>query len=178
MNPLEVPRINAPRLELRPATLELLEAELISPARLGELLEAVVPEGWPPGEYDREAIRLFRDALAANPDLSGWYGWYALALGGERNVLVGAGGFFGPPDRDGQIEIGYSVVKEAGGQGYATEMVRALAGHAFGTGRVRQILARTTAPNIGSIRVLERSGFSLLESSADGLTYLLAFPPR
>jgi hypothetical protein len=41
-----------PRLDLIPATLELLHAELESPGRLASEIGALVPEGWPPGEYD------------------------------------------------------------------------------------------------------------------------------
>ena len=44
------------RLRLAAATLDHLHAELESPKALGHLLHARVPEGWPPGEYDRTAI--------------------------------------------------------------------------------------------------------------------------
>ena len=150
------------RLDLLPATVPRLEAELESDARLGLLLDAQVPYGWPPGEYDGPAIRYFLERLIENPDAVGWYGWYALlrsSAGGSR-ILVGAGGFFGPPNAEGLVEIGYSVLPAFEGRGFATELVRALVEHAFSDRRVRRIVAHTTKENIGSIKVLQRAGFT------------------
>jgi len=151
------------RLELVPGTLALLDAELESTDRLAALLGAQAPPGWPPGEYDRGAMEHFRRCLSERPDTAGWYGWYAIlrGTGGRPPMLVGAGGYFGPPDGEGVVEIGYSFVPEFGGRGYATELVEALAGHAFATGRVRRIIAHTDAGNAGSRRVLEKAGFSV-----------------
>ena len=155
--------IASPRLELVPATVVLLDAELESPSTLALLLDAQVPGGWPPGEYDRPAIEFFRARLAENPDAAGWYGWYALlrAPGGQARIVIGAGGFCGPPDADGLVEIGYSIVPAFEKRGLATELVRALVSHAFETGRVRTIIAHTRPENAGSAKVLERCGFTL-----------------
>jgi len=170
--------IRTSRLDLVPATVALLSAELESINGFGSLLGAEVPEGWPPGQYDRGAITFFRDRLNEDPQASGWYGWYALlrADGKRGRSLVGAGGYFGPPNPNGVIEIGYSIVPSCEGRGYATELVRALVGHGFADSRVQRIVAHTTQDNPGSIRVLERAGFlckgpgqdpGLLEYSVD-----------
>ena len=47
--------ITTPRLELMPATVSLVQAELRGPEELGWLLVAEVPESWPPELYDRAA---------------------------------------------------------------------------------------------------------------------------
>lgn len=150
------------RLDLVAATLAHLEAELESPRRLEAMLGAQAPEGWPPGEYDRPAIEFFRDRLAENPAAEGWYGWYAIerAAGGEPNVLVGAGGYFGPPGADGVVEVGYSILPDFRGKGYATEIVRALVARAFETPGIARVIAHAFPSNAGSIKVLERAGFS------------------
>lgn len=156
-----MPGIVTPRLELLPATVALLDAELESHAKLASLLNAHVPDCWPPGEYDTSAIMYFRDRMTENADAVGWYGWYALTrlTGGGRRTLIGAGGFLGPPDAHDKIEIGYSVVRAFEGRGYATELVRALADHAFATGRVKRIVARTKRQNVASTKVLDLVGF-------------------
>jgi ribosomal-protein-alanine N-acetyltransferase len=62
----------------------------------------------------------------------GWYGWYAINIdpvSGERS-LIGSGGYFGPPDSNGMVEIGYSVLPEWQRRGYAKEIVNALVSHA------------------------------------------------
>ena len=157
------------RLELVPATLTLIEAELNSNSRLASALGAHVPDDWPPGEYDRPAIEYFRAKLSANPEHVGWYGWYAILrpTDSEPATLVGAGGYFGPPVSNDVVEIGYSVVHSFKGRGYATELVRALVEYAFATGRVKRIVAHTTPENIGSVKVLEKSGFRFVGSGKD-----------
>jgi ribosomal-protein-alanine N-acetyltransferase len=154
-------KVTTSRLELVPASLELIQAELDSYAKLASALGVRVPEGWPPGEYDRPAIEHFKARLSENPKHVGWYGWYAILRsdGTEPANLVGTGGFFGPPTADQVVEIGYSIVPSFAGRGYATEFVRALAEHAFSTGKVSRVVAHTTLQNVGSVKVLEKAGF-------------------
>lgn len=157
--------LTSARLTLVATTLAHLEAELSRAGghALGALLDAAVPPSWPPGEYDRAALEFFHAQLTAGgADVVGWYGWYAVAHAGTpAAVLVGAGGFFGPPDEAGTVEIGYSITPEHEGQGYATELATALVAHAWRSPAVRTIQAHTTPANRASIRVLERAGFAL-----------------
>ncbi len=149
------------RLDLVAASLAHVEAELAGEDALAALLGVSVPEGWPPGEYDRGALEYFRAQLqAGGPDAVGWYGWYAIARGadGARIGLVAAAGYLGPP-RDGVVEVGYSVVPHARRQGYATEIVSALVAHAFEEPAVREIIAHTSDENVASTRVLRACGF-------------------
>ena len=130
MTPLER---HTPRLVLVAADLEHVEAELRGRAALQSVLGASVPDDWPPGEYDRGAQEFFRDRLAAEgPSCVGWLTWYAMTRtgAGARDALVAGAGFFGPP-QDGRVEIGYSVVAAARGQGYASEIVTELCAFAF-----------------------------------------------
>jgi [ribosomal protein S5]-alanine N-acetyltransferase len=174
--------IATPRLDLVPATLAALDAELSSPEELAATLGAKVPEGWPPREYDLSAIKYFRDHLAANPGAADWLSWYVMLrpVGSGGPTLVATAGFFGPPDARGSVEIGYSVVPPFGGQGFATEIVRALADHAFATGRVRRIVAHTTAGNSGSVKVLDHAGFAFVGSGRESGTveYVMRCPQR
>jgi RimJ/RimL family protein N-acetyltransferase len=128
------------------------------------LLSVEIPAGWPPGEYDRQASSSLRARLIENPDALGWFGfWYAVrrSVGSRTAMLVGVGGYFGPPDAEGTVEIGYSILPEVQSRGFATEVVSALASRAFATAAVKRVVARTARGNIGSIKVLVRSGFCL-----------------
>lgn len=149
------------RLTLIPCTLAHLQAELRNPRELEAILEARIPESWPPGEYDRDALAYFHSRLEAEgPRAIGWYVWYAITRNedGQPDELVAGAGFFGPPS-DGSVEIGYSVVPEARGQGFASEIVAALVEHAFKTEAVNQVIARTIDANPASVAVLLRCGF-------------------
>jgi [ribosomal protein S5]-alanine N-acetyltransferase len=150
------------RLELVAATLDHVCAKLESPECLASLLGAGVEPGWPPGEYDRSAQELFRDRLTeGGVSAIGWYLWYALRCQEPHrlSLLVGAGGYLGPPGEEGEVEIGFSVMPSLQSQGYATEMAEALVRNAFADVRVRKVVAHTTPDNASSIRVLTKSGF-------------------
>lgn len=161
--------IRTRRLDLVPATLALVEADLRSPEALARLLGAEVPAGWPPGEYDRSAMEFFRDRLSENPDAVGWYGWYAVRRPVELcgPVLVGSGGYLGPPDADGVAEIGFSIVPEYRALGLASEIVQALVARAFSMPEVDRVIAHTTPANLGSIGVLRRCGFGLVGQGSE-----------
>jgi len=81
-------------------------------------------------------------------------------------VLIGDLGFKGKPDREGTVEIGYSVLPVYRRQGYAFEAVQALVGWAFAQQSVKRITAACSPDNAPSVRILERLGMQCLE--ADG----------
>jgi [ribosomal protein S5]-alanine N-acetyltransferase len=155
--------IRTARLELVAATLEHVRTEIETPEHLSALLGAAVSPDWPPGEYDADAMGFFRERLEqGGPAVVGWYGWYAIqrADGGLPDALVGAAGYLGPPDEQGRVEIGYSILPAWQAQGYATEITHALVDRALADTAVRLVLAHTQADNHGSIKVLERCGFT------------------
>ncbi len=171
--------IETPRLWLMAQTLEHIEAELQGPSALEQALGAALSPAWPPGEYDRDALLFFHARLKeASPADAGWFGYYAIAKGPLFPVptVIGSGGFTGPPDTDGRVEIGYSLVPEARGHGLATEMVQSLINHAFKRGAT-SLIAHTTPENRASIGVLLRCGFQ--EDGAgdeDGSVRYIIFP--
>lgn len=149
-------RILTPRLELVLATPAVLQADLDGPDALGRALGAAVPvPGWPPGEWDADAIRWMLGVLEENPGPGHWGAWYYLRR--EDRLLVGAGGYKGPPDGTGTVEIGYSVVESVQRQGYATEAAAGLVAAAFADPRVRRVAAETLPhlePSLGVMRKL------------------------
>lgn len=154
--------VRTARLDLIAATLDHVNAELRDHSALEYLLHARVPSSWPPGEYDRNAQEFFRTQLAAGgPSLVGWLTWYAVTRNpsGQRGALIAGAGFLGPP-ANGAVEIGYSVVPEARGHGYATEIVKALVAHAFQSPGVNEVIAHTSGENVPSTQVLLRCGFT------------------
>jgi RimJ/RimL family protein N-acetyltransferase len=156
------------RLVLQAATVDLAKAELSSLELLGKYLDATVPSGWPPGEYDRNAQEFFLERLQQGTDRSlEWYSWYALHQDGTFRTLIGAGGFLGPPDESGFVEIGFSIHPACHGRGFATEMTGELVAFAFEDDRVLGVIGNTTRSNIASCRVFKHLGFVETESISD-----------
>ncbi|MDH6631854.1 UNVERIFIED_ORG: RimJ/RimL family protein N-acetyltransferase [Lelliottia amnigena] len=58
-----------------------------------------------------------------------------------------------------EADIGYTVIPQAQGKGYASEALRAVCDYAFSQAGVKAINAYVLADNAGSVRVLEKQGF-------------------
>jgi RimJ/RimL family protein N-acetyltransferase len=152
------------RLTLIPVTLELIEAEIGNRTHLSQLLGAEVPADWPPPLNDENSMRWTRDHLAANPDSRGWGTWYfLLRREGAKPVLIGNGGFKGKFVTPGACEVGYSVMENHQGNGYASEVVSALVEWAFTHPEVERVVAHTLPELTASVRVLEKNGFTPAE---------------
>lgn len=159
------------RLLLVAGTAELGRAELEDRERFAQLLGAKVPEDWPPPLHSEASTRWFVEQVEANADAVGWIAWYFLLEGRDGcRTAVGIGGFTGLPDAMGTVEIGYSIMEANQGLGLATECVAALMDWAFAAGKVERITAQTMPDLAPSIRVLEKSGFTLVgEGSEPGV---------
>jgi RimJ/RimL family protein N-acetyltransferase len=128
--------------------------------------------GWHPQfprEDDVDASSLWRDG---DP-------WSSRSIA-VADVAVGSIGFFGPPqpaaDGTPEVEIGYGLVEDARGLGYATEAVTAMVAAAEGEGaRVR---ASVLPDNQRSIRVLAKCGFTELRGSSEDGELVMARPLR
>ena len=162
--------LRTPRLVLIPATTEVLEAELSSPAALGIALDTHVPASWPPELYDADAVRWTLRWLAEHGDDAGWSLYYVATLGAggdARTALVGIAGYKGAPDANGVVEIGYGIVPEQRRRRFASEAVRALLTRAFADPRVTAVIAHTLPGLDASIGVLRGTGFSFDGSGSD-----------
>lgn len=149
--------ISTPRLNLLAATATLARADVSDRPRFAALLQTQIPPSWPPAVM-ADVLEYFADQLEKGFALPGWWHWYALAR--ESRTLIGSGGLAGQPDSEGTVTLGYSLVPEYEGQGYASEMVAGLLQWMAGTGRVRRVHATTFERHFRSARVLEKNGFS------------------
>lgn len=99
----------------------------------------------------------FAQKLAERADHRGWWNWYAVQK--SPRMLIGAGGFNGPPDASGTATLGYAVLPGFEGQGYATELAEGLVRWATRTTQINRIFATTFERHHASVRVLEKNGF-------------------
>jgi [ribosomal protein S5]-alanine N-acetyltransferase len=158
--------LHTPRLELIAATLPLLEAEIAGPQRLSEVVQAEVGT-WPPPLNDEKSLQWTYEKLSAQPEQAGFFAWYVILAEQEQRTLVGMVGLKGPPDREGSIEAGYSVIEDFQRRGIGTEATRALIEWGFEDPRVQQVTAETFPELRPSIRVMERCGMSFLGTGSE-----------
>lgn len=139
MNEIE---IQTERLKLVPMSLEETRAMV---GRMEPSVRAQVSADW-----------LARLERATEPDVW-WHGFAVVKRDG--NLRVGSCGFKGPADSNGMVEIAYGIEAEFQGQGYATEVARALTEFALGNEKVRVVRAHTLPEANASTRVLTKCGF-------------------
>jgi len=145
--------------------LPLWDARTVAAIRTGDRLD-----GWHrdfPREDDRDAASLWHEG---DP-------WAPRSIVRGATAL-GSIGFFGPPSPadDGvlETEVGYGLVAEAWGWGFATEALRALLAHTDEAGvRIR---ASVAPENARSLRVLAKSGFTQLRGPSEEGELVLARP--
>lgn len=163
--------IRTPRLDLVMAALPSLDAAWAGWRQLGLHLDVALPAGWPPEEFDRDALAWVRDHVRAGEDPDWWMAWVVLRE--PAPTLVGIAGYKGAPDDAGRVEIGYSVVAEYRRRGIATEAAAGLVARAFEAPAVRAVCAETRPDHRASLGVLHGLGFLPAgEGSEPGLVRL------
>ncbi|MBQ9414896.1 MAG: GNAT family N-acetyltransferase [Clostridia bacterium] len=132
--------ITTTRLRIYPATRETMEAAIAKEADLDL----------------RAAYQEMLDGCLLHPDRWGWYAMWAIELpdGTPIGDLCFKG--LGP---DGAAEIGYGILEDYQGHGYATEAVAGAVAWAFSHQEVTRLEAETDPLNAASQRVLAKCGF-------------------
>ncbi|WP_417310665.1 GNAT family N-acetyltransferase [Devosia sp.] len=140
-------------------TLRLLELERASVGALCAALGVAPPPDWPPPLFDAGALAWFIAQLRADPAVAPWLGNYVVADIASVETLVGSAGFKGPPDADGNVEIGYSIVDAFQRRGFGRQAVGLLLDRARNTMGVRCVRAETTRDAVASRGLLAACGF-------------------
>lgn len=142
------------RLELLPVPLAVAQV-VTRGAGLDAALGAVglTRVGDWPHDDTADALR----PLAEQPDQTG-EGTF-LVVRQEDRAVVGDCGWFGPPDGDGEVEIGYGLAASVRRQGLGTEAVGLLLAWVSRQPRVLVTRAEVQVGNEPSRRLLVRLGF-------------------
>ena len=162
------------RLVLVATPLDVLKGRLEQDTFTAELPLASGPETVTfPAAWPGDALVIFPrliEQLEANPDDEPWDGTLV-----ERGALTAVGqlGCKGKPDENGLVEIGYSLIPEARGRGYTTEIVGALVRWLLEQPSVRVVTAECLETNHASVRVLQKTGFEQVGQKSDGEGTLL-----
>jgi RimJ/RimL family protein N-acetyltransferase len=155
------------KIALHKFTPALLSAEDSSASALCEMLGVAEPADWPPLFHDADSRGWFLRKLEADPLLAGWLGFYVVAEIEEHPTLAGSAGFKGPPNSEGMVEIGYSIVESLQRRGIASAAIAQLVDRAFADPRVETVTAETPITFGASRALLEKCGFVLTGTRTD-----------
>ncbi|MGA5298655.1 GNAT family N-acetyltransferase [Nucisporomicrobium flavum] len=124
----------------------------------GDLATASAVAGHPLSEWilgERWLWEIRVRDIEANPAAEEWIARAAVVDG----QVVGAGGFHGPPDDEGRVEVGYGVDPAYRRKGFAKAMLAELIRRAEGDPRVRLVRASIRPDNVASLATIAPFGF-------------------
>ena len=155
-------RIETKRLWLRwpRASDSAAITEFVSLAEVAQMTRTPYP--YPPGEAERFILKARADNASRMALV------LAITQKGGAQQPVGLISAVLVAARD--IELGYVLAPSAWGKGLGSEAVKALVDAVFSLTPANLILASSGIDNFASRRVLEKTGFALVESGVDVLT--------
>jgi ribosomal-protein-alanine N-acetyltransferase len=151
--------VRSPRLELRLLTTEQMDRVAAGDVEaLATELDAAVGADWvrearwlaamrakQVRERPQDAPWLLRAIVHAEP--------------GQPREVIGYLNFHAAPNEEGQVEIGYTLLPEARGQGYAIEAVGAMFEWATRAHGIRRFRASVAPDNERSLNLIAKLGF-------------------
>jgi ribosomal-protein-alanine N-acetyltransferase len=153
------------RLQLVPCELSHFEAILHDEQKLASLLQVTLAEDWLGFPAAQEAMQPSYEYLKAHPSALGW--WTYLFIHKADRALIGLGGFKGPVNEEGMVEIGYAIAPAYRRRGLAVEASHGMIKYAFSQPAIKRVQAHTLAERNASTRVLERVGMKHIGTAQD-----------
>lgn len=150
--------IETERLILRPLTYE----QLIKYAKCDNSLELELKLNTTSRTISTELQEALEETIIPNvEDKSKDYLYSTIwtAILKTENKMIGDLCFYGEPNAEGEIEIGYGTYEEFQNKGFMSEMVTGIVDWARTQGKVKSIIASTERTNEASFRVLEKNNF-------------------
>jgi len=157
-----MPIIETENLILHTFTKEMMKAIL---HHQPEKLPFKQAKDWPLPVY----LELFPykiDRFTVKPEEESWE-W--IIVHKKDKVIIGDIGFKGGPNEKGEIDIGYSIVPEYRGKGYATESGKALVQWGLSQQNVKKVTATCNPHNFASKRVLEKIGLHVVLETTESI---------
>ena len=100
-----------------------------------------------------EQMQWFADLVANRTGI-----WWALCTA-EHKTFIGAAGLNNLDRTNGKAEIGFWLLPNYWGKGYASEAIGAIVAHAFEAMSLHRLEAHVETENVRSRRTLEKTGF-------------------
>ncbi|RXH57578.1 GNAT family N-acetyltransferase [Granulicella sibirica] len=148
------------RLHLVAITPAALHSEQSNDDRLGLILQAAIPENWPPADWEPHVFTILLAQYEKHPQQIAWHRYLCLRNPDQTRTLIGAAGAFWRETSPAECEIGYSVLSPWEGKGFATEAAQALIANIRLDPKIENIIAHTFPHLTASIRIMEKCGLT------------------
>jgi ribosomal-protein-alanine N-acetyltransferase len=127
-------------------------------------------KGWP----DEDVIETLPKILTNLSELGSPTGFESWMIVKKNSLeIIGDLGFKGFDVTEGNVDIGYGIIKEERQKGYATEAVTTLIQWAFTNEMVKEITARCLLNNTSSIELLKKCNFKEISKDNEMLYWAL-----
>ncbi len=127
-------------------------------------------KGWPDDDVLETLPKILTNlALVEAP--TGFESW--MIIKNDTLEIIGDLGFKGFNYEKGNIDIGYGIIKEERGNGYAEEATKTLIKWAFTEDIVKEITARCLIDNTGSIKLLKKLNFNIIKNDNEMIHWSL-----
>ena len=146
------------RLDLIAVTPVCALSEQVGDGRLDEFTRAKMPATWPPEHWESHVFDWLLRRFGEHPDEMGWHRYVALRGTDGGRTLIGTVGAHRSATEPGDCEIGYGLLQEFQGFGYATEAAMAVMRLVVSQPGVHTISAQTYPSLPQSIRVMQKCG--------------------
>jgi ribosomal-protein-alanine N-acetyltransferase len=156
MSPM--PQLLTPAVRFVPLPPQVLDALLTGDLAAARTITGVQLSDWFLSDEVTWIWRMRLDDIARDAKAADWIVRAAVSVPGE--VVVGAGGFHGPPDDAGLVEIGYSTDPAYRRRGYARAMVAELLRWAAAEPSAVTVRASISPENHASLATIAGFGFA------------------
>ncbi|HUC80547.1 MAG TPA: GNAT family N-acetyltransferase [Flavisolibacter sp.] len=153
---LEIDKLITERLVLIPFTINICTNILNNDYSDLELLHLKKGKGWPDEDVLDTLPRIVNNLNKVEYP-TGYESW--MIIKNDTLEVIGDLGFKGFNPKEENIDLGYGLIKEERGKGYAVEAVREIIQWAFSTKIVKQITASCSTGNKPSINLLNKFNF-------------------
>jgi RimJ/RimL family protein N-acetyltransferase len=157
------------RLLLMPMTIDFIDGLIDGGNGAYELFDIRPSEEWPSDEIFN-VLPMIKESLLLKKEQNGFNAW--IFVDKFDRSIVGDGGFKGEPNENGEIEIGYGIVKSKRRRGYAFEAVSELIRWGFSNSNVKYITADCLNENEASINLIKKLGMEKTKM-VGGLSYFI-----
>lgn len=167
---IKIEKLETARLILIPYTIPVCKNILLGNFDLLYDKGFVKGKSWPDADVLDTVPRIIKN-LSGNNYSTGFETWIVVKK--DTKEIIGDAGFKGYNPASQNVDLGYGIIAEERGNGYAGEAARQLINWAFTFDFVKEITANCLHTNFQSINLLKKLNFSEVKENENSIYWSL-----